>query len=72
MKEAGRPTLQEALSYLKKAIKYSAVPGQKHLDPTLVPVEEREYFHKALMTVQSHIYKGELTKDEFEQKIGLA
>lgn len=60
-----------ALDFIRKAVKYSAVENQKHIDPALVAAEEREKLQMALFVVQSAVDEGKLTQDELKTKLGL-
>lgn len=62
---------KQATSLLKKIVKYSAVPGQKHIDLGLAAAQERPVYQKALLTVHQCKYEGLVTEEEFQQQIGL-
>lgn len=62
---------EEAVSKLKRAVKESAVEGQKHLDLTLVDPIQRDELQKALMFVKAMIVRGEITDAQFKSDVGL-
>ncbi len=64
-------TFDEAVELLKKAVKYSTIENQKHIDLSVVNAPERMEYQKALMVVQSAVKRGEITQDELKQKLGL-
>jgi len=62
---------EEAVTKLKKAVKYSAIENQKHLDLTLVDPDTREELQMALMFVKAMIVRGETTDAKFKTDVGL-
>ena len=62
---------QEAVAVLKKAVKFSNIDNQKHLDLTLVDPAERATLQKALMFVKAMIVRGEITDAQFKTDVGL-
>lgn len=64
-------TFDEAVELLQKAVKFSAVPGQKHIDLSLVNVTELPRYQKALGIVQQAVKNGDLTEAELHQKLQL-
>ena len=64
-------TLEEAIILLKNAVKYSAVPGQKHIDLSLVGVEDLPSYQKALTVVNSAVAKGEIAREKVMAQLGL-
>ena len=63
--------LDQAISLLKKIVKFSAIEGQKHIDLSVGLAEERIYYQKALMFAQLEVEKGTLTAEELKQRLGL-
>jgi hypothetical protein len=63
--------LDEAISLLKNAVKYSVVKNQKHLDLTLVSAEERPKYQKALVIVNDEVQKGILTDADLKARLNL-
>lgn len=64
-------TIDEAIALLKKAVKYSAVKNQKHIDLSLCVAQERPQYQKALIIVNLEVEKGTFTKDQLIAKLGL-
>ena len=65
------PSFEEAISLLKKAVKYSNIDNQKHLDFTLVDAQERFLYQQALIVTQTSVIKGEYTQAQINELIGL-
>ena len=63
--------LDEAISLLKNAVKYSVVKNQKHLDLTLVSAEERPKYQKALVIVNDEVQKGLITDADLKARLNL-
>lgn len=63
--------MEEAVSLLKKAVKYSNVKGQKHIDLSLVNADDLQLYERAMVTVQTAVSKGELTREQLNLKLGL-
>ena len=64
-------TFDQAVQKLKKAVKYSHLDNQKHIDLTLVNPDERAELQKALMAVQVAVKNGELSEEELKAQLGL-
>ena len=64
-------SVDEAIRFLKQTVKFSDVPGQKHLDVTLVQSEERDTFYQAMGIVKKAIHEGDLSESEFSSRVGL-
>ncbi len=64
-------TFDEAVLLLKKAVKFSEVKNQKHIDLSLCIASERPLSQKALMIVNLEVEKGTLTHDQLKVKLGL-
>ena len=64
-------SFDEAITLLKRAVKYSAVKNQKHIDLSLCVAEERPQYQKALIVVNLEVEKGTLTKDQLIARLGL-
>ena len=62
---------EEAISLLRKAVKYSHLDNQKHLDFSLVNASHLDDYQKAMITVQTAVKEGEVTQDELKRKLGL-
>jgi hypothetical protein len=63
--------LEEAISLLKNAVKYSEVKNQKHIDLTLCSADERPKYQKALVIVNDEVKKGTLTDSELKSRLTL-
>lgn len=64
-------TLDEAIVLLKKAVKWSEVKGQKHIDLSVCVAEERPKLQKALIVANTEVEKGTLSQDELKARLGL-
>lgn len=64
-------TLDQAILLLKKAVKYSEVKNQKHIDLSLCIAEERPAYQRALVIANLEVQKGTLTQDELKARLGL-
>ncbi|MDO9184135.1 MAG: hypothetical protein Q7U04_17105 [Bacteriovorax sp.] len=64
-------TFDEALSLLKKFVKFSEVKNQKHIDLSLCTADERILGQRALVIVNLEVEKGALTQDQLKIKLGL-
>jgi len=64
-------TLDEAITLLKKAVKWSEVKNQKHIDLSVCVAEERPLFQKALVIANIEVEKGTLTQDDLKIRLGL-
>jgi hypothetical protein len=63
--------IESAVNLLKKAVKFSAVEGQKHVDLSICVAEEREKFQRALIFLNLEVEKGTLSQDELKTRLGL-
>ncbi|NOT80544.1 MAG: hypothetical protein HOP07_16265 [Bacteriovoracaceae bacterium] len=64
-------TLEEAVTLLKKAVKWSEVKNQKHIDLSICIAEDRPTFQKALIVANLEVEKGTLTQEELKVRLGL-
>ena len=64
-------TLDEAITILRKAVKWSEVKGQKHIDLSICIAEERPLFQAALVVTNTEVEKGTLTQDDLKIRLGL-
>lgn len=64
-------TLEEAIAFLKKYVKFSEVKNQKHIDLTLGSAEDRPLAQKALIKTKVAVEKGEITDEQLKAKLGL-
>ena len=64
-------TLDEAITILKNAVKWSEVKNQKHIDLTLVGAEERPLYQRALVVANLEVEKGTLSQDDLKARLGI-
>lgn len=62
---------QDAVTFLKKFVKESAVPGQKHISPDLVNANELPQFQEAMTITNNAVVKGEITREELTRLLGV-
>lgn len=63
--------LEQAIEILKKTVKNNGTNDEMHLDLTLVPVQDKAKYEKALVVAQLAIQDGKITKDEFRHRLHL-
>ena len=63
--------LDEAISLLKRAVKYSEVKNQKHIDLSICVADERPRFQEALVITRLEVQKGTLTEDDLKARLGI-
>jgi len=63
--------LNEAIETLKKAVKYPGTIDQKHIDLTVIPVDQKPKFEAALVVAMTAIKEGTITRDEFNRRVHL-
>ncbi len=68
------PTLSfdEAVTFLKKFVKYSEVKNQKHIDLSLCLAGDRIIGQNALLVTRMAVVKGVVTEDQLKEKLGIA
>lgn len=64
-------TLDEAITILKNAVKWSEVKNQKHIDLTLIAAEERPLYQTALVVANLEVEKGTLTQETLKSRLGI-
>lgn len=64
-------TLDEAITLLRNAVKWSEVKDQKHIDLTVISAEERPLYQRALAVTTIEVEKGTLTQDALKARLGL-
>lgn len=64
-------TLDEAVELLRRAVKWSEVKNQKHIDLSLCIADERPLYQKAMVIANMEVEKGTLTQDELKARLGL-
>lgn len=63
--------LNAAITLLKNAVKESHLPGQKHIDLSLVQANERAEYERALMFCRQEVIKGTLSEEDLKTRLGL-
>ena len=63
--------LEDAVKLLRKAVKYSHLDNQKHIDFSLVNADHLDNYKKAMMVVRSAVTDGDLTEDDLKKRLGL-
>lgn len=63
--------LEEAITHLKKIVKFSTIEGQKHLDLSVAVANERPTMQKALVVVKSEVDKGTISDLELKARLGI-
>jgi hypothetical protein len=64
--------VQEAIQHLTRLVNWAeSSVKQKRLDFNMVSVSEHAFYQQALKMVNDAIEKGELTKDDFKNKVGI-
>ena len=56
---------------IKKYVKESHIPGQNHLDISLVDAEERDMFYKVMSIAQKAVKEAVITEQELKELLGL-
>lgn len=64
-------SLDEAIAFLSKYVKFSEVKNQKHIDLTLGLAEDRPVAQKALIKTRIAVEKGEISEDDLKHRLGL-
>ncbi len=64
--------LNEAIELLKRAVKHPGTIDQKHIDLSVIPVEDKPKFETALKVAMLAIQGGTISKDEFNRRVHLA
>jgi hypothetical protein len=63
--------VNEAINLVQNAVKHTGSIDQKHIDLTVIPVEQRGEYAKALACLQMAVKNGQLTKDELNHRLRL-
>lgn len=76
LKMDGKPAedtmeLNQAIELLKRAVKYTGVIDQKHIDLTVVPVEDKPKYEEALVVAMTAIKDGKIGREEFNRRVRL-
>jgi len=65
--------LNKAIEFLKEGVKISTSLDEfKHIDLTLFPASAQKKAQECFMIVSKAIRDGELTQEEFLQKVGVS
>ncbi len=63
--------VEKAIVFLRKYVKESAVPGQKHISPDLVNAQDLKEFEQAMESTNNAVLRGELTREDLMLRLGL-
>lgn len=63
--------IEFCISKLQATVKESAIPGQRHLDFTLIPVHEKQECDEAMTKIHKAIFDGIITMEDFQKRVGL-
>ncbi|HXH73612.1 MAG TPA: hypothetical protein VNJ08_01505 [Bacteriovoracaceae bacterium] len=63
--------LDQAIMILRKAVKHTGTIDQKHIDLTVIPVDEKPLYEKALVVTQLAVKDGKLSRDELLARLHL-
>ena len=63
--------LDQAITLLKTAVKYTGTIDQKHIDLSIVPSDKRDLYEKAMAVSMLSIKEGKITRDEFNKRVQL-
>ena len=59
------------INSIKKYVKESNIPGQNHLDISLVDANERDTFYKTISIAKKAVEDTIITEKEFKELLGL-
>jgi len=65
-------SFDEAVIILKRAVKYSHLDNQKHVDLSIVPAAEVPKFQRALMIVREKVNIGEMSESDLKETLGIS
>lgn len=63
--------LDQAITLLRNAVKYTGTIDQKHIDLTIVPADQRNLYERAMAICQTCIKDGQISRDEFNRRVHL-
>ena len=63
--------INQAIELLKRAVKHTGTIDQKHIDLTVIPVEDKPKYEEALVVDMTAIKAGTITRDEFNRRVRL-
>lgn len=61
----------QKINSIKKYVKESNIPGQNHLDISLVDANERDEFYKTISIAKKAVQDTIITENEFKDLLGL-
>ena len=64
-------SIEKSIEFLKKFVKESNIPGQNHLDVTLVDAKERDEFYASMSIIRSAEKTGQLDSSVIKETLGL-
>ena len=64
-------SIDKSIKFLKKFVKESNIPGQNHLDVTLVDAQERDEFYSSMAIIKSAEKTGQLSSNSIKETLGL-
>jgi len=64
-------TFEDAVQFLRSAVKFSKIKNQKHIDPALVNAEDLGDYQKAMVLVRHEVDSGKISQDDLKNKLGL-
>jgi hypothetical protein len=64
-------TYDEAIQLLKKAVKFSHLLNQKHVDLSVAQAHERASFEEAMIITRAAVVREEKTEEELKKDLGL-
>lgn len=65
-------TYEQAVELLRKAVKFSTIKNQKHIDLSLVNAPDLPKYQDALVVVKTAVVKGKKTEAEMNSDLGLS
>lgn len=63
--------LEQAIELLKTVVKNNGVNDERHIDLTLIPVDQKDKYEKALVVSKMAILDGKITQEEFKRLVHL-
>ena len=67
-----KETIDKSMEFLKKFVKESNIPGQNHLDVTLVDAKERDQFYTSMSVIRTAEKTGQLASSFIKETLGLS
>ena len=63
--------LEQAIELLKTVVKNNGVNDERHIDLTLIPVDQKAKFEKAMVVSKMAILDGKITQEDFKRLVHL-